>query len=182
MTHVTCKLIASSCGLCHSDFFHLPTHRQSRLLKQTHLSHHCLNSLLPSSRLPGSSYSLRFRLHQFSLPQLNAVLYKNMFVNRHLLQYIQFYHSSSLHCVFYSSLYCVVSSSLFVLPLCLLKATWLDLTWCQLCSQSSMGYLYLFTHKQFHGCIRDAFLCHLVSFLYLNFYLGLVLIISLCIC
>jgi len=39
-----------------------------------------LNSLLSSSRLPYSRYSLRSRGHQFSLPQLNTVLYKNVFV------------------------------------------------------------------------------------------------------
>jgi len=52
-----------------------------KLFKQIQLSHHCLNSLLPSSRLPSSRYSLRSRGHQFSLPQLNTVLntVQNMF-------------------------------------------------------------------------------------------------------
>ena len=66
-------------GLCHCD-------AKCKLFKQIQLSHHCLNSLPPSSRLPYSSYSLRSRGHQFSLPQLNTVLYKNMFVNRCLFQ------------------------------------------------------------------------------------------------
>ena len=56
--------------------------------KQIQLSHHCLNSLLPSSRFPYSRYSLRSRAHRFSLPQLNIVLYKNMFVDRCSFQYI----------------------------------------------------------------------------------------------
>jgi len=47
-----------------------------------------LLTLLPSSRLPYSSYSLRSRRHQFSLPQLNTALYHYMFVNRCLFQYI----------------------------------------------------------------------------------------------
>ena len=77
-------------GLHHSEFFisQLIDRADRKLFKQTQLSHHCLNSLLPSSRLPYSRYSLRSRRHQFSLPQLNTVLYKNMFVNRCLfLQY-----------------------------------------------------------------------------------------------
>ena len=41
-----------------------------------------------SSHLPYSSYSRRSRGHPLSLPQLNTVLYKNMFVNRCLFQYI----------------------------------------------------------------------------------------------
>ena len=96
-----------------------------KLFKQTQLSRHCLNSLLPSSRLPCSCrYSLRSRRHQFSLPQLNTVLYNNMFVNRCLFQYIEFYH--------FSSLYCFFSSSLFVLkvqisPLFIKGSTWLDI-------------------------------------------------------
>jgi len=45
-----------------------------------------LNSLLSSSRLPYSRYTLRSRGHQFSLQ--NTILYKNVFVNRCLFQYI----------------------------------------------------------------------------------------------
>jgi len=52
------------------------------------LSHHCLDPLLPSSRLPYSRYSLRSGGHRFSLPQLNTVLYRNMFINRCLFPYI----------------------------------------------------------------------------------------------
>jgi len=40
-------------GLCHCDFFisQLIDRADHELFKQIHLSHHCLNSLLPSSRL-----------------------------------------------------------------------------------------------------------------------------------
>jgi len=71
-------------GLCDSDFFvsELIDRADRKLFKQTQLSHRCPNSLLPSSRLPYSRYSLVSRGHQFSLPQLNTVLCKNgpMFV------------------------------------------------------------------------------------------------------
>ena len=64
--------------LCHSDLFisQLIDRADRKLFKQIQLSHHCLNSVLPSSLaflIPG---------HQFSLPLLNTVLYKNMFVKR----------------------------------------------------------------------------------------------------
>ena len=68
--------------------------------KLIQLSHHRLNPLLPSCRLPYSRYSLRSRGHQFSLPQLNTALYRNTIINRRLFQYIQFYNLSSVFCVF----------------------------------------------------------------------------------
>ena len=56
-----------------------------KLFKLIQVRHHCLTILLPSSRLPQctaySRYSLISRGHQFSLLQLNTVLYRNMFIN-----------------------------------------------------------------------------------------------------
>ena len=87
-----------------------------KLFKQIQLSHHCLNSLLPSSRFPCSRYSLRSRGHQFSLPQLNTVLntVQNMFGSLIDVCFSIFssiipprcicFFSSSLY--FFSSLYC----------------------------------------------------------------------------
>ena len=56
------------CGLCHSDIFisQLIDRADRLMFKQIQLSHHCPNSLLPSSRLPYSRYSLRSRGHRFS--------------------------------------------------------------------------------------------------------------------
>jgi len=71
-----------------------------KILHPPMLSPNCLNSLLPSSRLHYSMCSFRSRGHQFSLAQLNTVLYKNMFVKRCLFQYILFHHSSSPYYVF----------------------------------------------------------------------------------
>jgi len=66
--------------VCQSDFFisQLIDRADRKLFKQIQLSQHCLNSLLPSPRLPYSRYSLRSRGHQFSLPQLNSVSYKKL--------------------------------------------------------------------------------------------------------
>jgi len=53
-----------------------------KLFKQIQLSHHCFNSFFQAlAFLNYSRYSLGCREHQLSLPQLNTVLYKNMFVN-----------------------------------------------------------------------------------------------------
>ena len=58
-----------------------------------------------------------------SCPLLNTVLYKNMFINRCLFQYIQFHHSSALYWRFFSSLYCVFLCKRCGCHLYLLKVT-----------------------------------------------------------
>ena len=77
-------------GLCHSNFFisQLIDRADCKLFKLIQLSHHCLYTLLPSPRLPYSTYSLRPRGRQFSLPQLNTILYRNVFINRCFFQYV----------------------------------------------------------------------------------------------
>ena len=77
-------------SLCHSDFFvsQLIDRADRKLFKLIQLSHHYLNPLLPSSRLPYSTYSLRSRRHQFSLPQLDTALYRNVLSDRYLFQYV----------------------------------------------------------------------------------------------
>ena len=79
-----------SLSFCHSDCLvsQLIDKADHKLFKLIQLGHHCLNPLLPSSRLPYSRCSLRSRGHQFSLRQLNTALYRNMFVDRCLFQYI----------------------------------------------------------------------------------------------
>ena len=113
-------------GLCHSDFFlsQLIDRADRKLFKQIQLSHRCPNSVLPSSRLPYSRYSLVSRGHQFSLPELNTVLCKNrpMFVIDVCIS--TFSSVIPPHCIvfflliilfFFSLLYSGFSSSLFVL-------------------------------------------------------------------
>ena len=99
--------------------------------------------LLPSSRLPYSRYSLRSRRHQFSLPQLNTALYRNMFISRCLFQYISLYNLSSFSFVFnfvISLFYVVLKvqvSSLFVKG----YLTWLEWSLNNCCEMAPHGFL-----------------------------------------